>query len=36
MTVVEVYLSDVEAVVSLVEAQIVGANVAVGTVFDVD
>ena len=36
MTVVEVYLSDVEAVVSLVEAQIVGANVAVGTVLDVD
>ena len=36
MTVVEVYLGDVETVVSLVEAQIVGANVAVGTVLDVD
>ena len=36
MTVVEVYLSDVKAVVSLVEAQIVVANVAVGTVLDVD
>ena len=36
MTMVEVYLGDVEAVVSLIEAQIVGANVAVGTVLDVD
>ena len=33
MTVVEVYLGDVEAVVGLVEAQIVGANAAIGTVF---
>lgn len=36
MTVVEVYLGDVEAVVGLVEAQIVCANAAVGTVLDVD
>ena len=36
MTMVEVYLSDVETVVSLIEAQIVGANAAVGTVLDVD
>ena len=36
MTVVEVYLGDVEAVLGLVEAQIVGANAAIGTVFDVD
>ena len=33
MTMVEVYLSDVETVVGLVEAQIVGANAAIGTVF---
>ena len=36
MTMVEVYLGDVEAVLGLVEAQIVGANAAVGTVLDVD
>ena len=36
MTMVEVYLGDVETVVSLVEAQIVGANAAIGTVLDVD
>ena len=33
MTMVEVYLGDVEAVVGLIEAQIVGANAAIGTVF---
>ena len=36
MTVVEVYLGDVEAVVGLVEAQIVDATGAVGTGGDVD
>ena len=35
MTMVDVYLGDVEAVVSLVEAQIVGTNAAILTVLDV-